>query len=190
MMVNIKRAAQALSLVFVLPLALLAAFGRSPVVFQACAQLLALVPGLPGDFLRVAYYFLTLKKCSLNSRVSFGSFFAQRTCWVGEAVYIGAYCVIGSCEIGERTQIASHVQVLSGRHQHSRDSHGRILGAREEQFESVSIGADCWIGAAAIIMADVGCGTTVGAGAVVTRPLPEHITAVGNPARTVQRATT
>lgn len=37
-------------------------------------------------------------------------------------------------------------------------------------------------------MADVGEGTTVGAGSVVVKPLPSGCTAVGSPARVVMRA--
>jgi maltose O-acetyltransferase len=36
-------------------------------------------------------------------------------------------------------------------------------------------------------MANVGAGTTIGAGAVVTRPIPAHVVAVGNPARVIDR---
>jgi acetyltransferase-like isoleucine patch superfamily enzyme len=168
------------------PLALLCAFGRFSQAFQAFAQFLAVVPGLLGDYLRVAYYYLTLRECSLHSRISFGSFFAQSSSSLGPGVYIGAYCVLGACRIGERTQIASHVQIASGRHQHARAVNGRILGANEDQFKPVLIGPDCWIGASAIILADVGAKTTVGAGAVVTRPVPESVVVVGNPARPLE----
>lgn len=146
------------------------------------------MPGLPGDYLRVGYYTLTLRRCSLYTRVSFGSFFAQSSSTVGGGVYIGAYCVLGSCSLGDRTQIASHVQILSGGHQHSRATDGRILSANETNFTPVTIGEDCWIGASAIVMADVGPRTTVGAGAVVTRPLPAGVVAVGNPARMLESA--
>jgi acetyltransferase-like isoleucine patch superfamily enzyme len=181
-----KAVAQAFSLFIALPFAALAGFGRFSSSFKTFAHLVALAPGLPGDYVRVAYYFLTLRKCSLYSRVSFGSFFAQSSATVGKGVYIGAYCVLGGCKIGERTQIASHVQVLGGRHQHARGADGRIQGANEEEFPSISIGADCWIGASAIVMADIGPGTTIGAGAVVTRPMPMKVVAVGNPARPLE----
>jgi acetyltransferase-like isoleucine patch superfamily enzyme len=182
----LKATVQGIALVVAFPLALLCAFGRFSLVFQTLAQLLAIVPGLPGDYLRVAYYFLTLRKCSLHSRVSFGSFFAQSSSTMGRGVYVGAYCVLGACSIGDRTQIASHVQLASGRHQHVRDVDGRILGAKEDEFKSVLIGHDCWIGASAIVLADVGAKTTVGAGAVVTRPMPESVVVVGNPARLLE----
>lgn len=183
----IKPIVQGLTLLLTLPFAAIAGFGRFTGAFQTCGQLVSLVPGLPGDYLRVSYYSLTLHKCSLHSRVSFGSFFAHSSATVGKGVYIGSYCVLGMCEIGERTQIASHVQILSGKHQHARDGDSRIVGASEEQFKPVSIGADCWIGASAIVMADIGPGTTIGAGSVVTRAVPANAVAVGNPARLLDR---
>jgi virginiamycin A acetyltransferase len=184
---SIKLIVQGLTLLLVMPFAAIAGFGRFTSAFQAFGQLVSLVPALPGDYLRVSYYFLTLRKCSLDSRVSFGSFFAHRSATVSRGVYIGCYCVLGACDIGERTQIGSHVQILSGKHQHAREANGHILGASEEQFKPVSIGADCWIGASAIVMADIGPGTTIGAGSVVTRPVPANAVAVGNPARLLER---
>lgn len=182
-----KTSAQAVALLIVLPFAAVTGFGRLAALFQTAGQFFSLMPGLPGDYLRVAYYVLTLRQCSIRSRISIGSFFAHSSATVGEGVYIGAYCILGVCDIGERTQIASHVQILSGRNQHSRESDGRIMGANKKDFSLVTIGADCWIGAAAIIMADIGQGTTIGAGAVVTRTIPPNVVAVGNPARTLDR---
>ena len=49
----------------------------------------------------------------------------------------------------------------------------------------VRIGAGSWIGSASVVMADVGRQSIVGAGAVVTRPVPEYSFAAGVPARVV-----
>jgi virginiamycin A acetyltransferase len=166
--------------------ALLSAFGRLEPVFLLFAQACALTPGTLGDYLRIAYYKLTLDDCALDSRIQFGSFFAHPQAKVGSGVYIGAYCVLGRTEIGDRTQIASGVQILSGRRQHVRDQNGRILGSDHGEFTSISIGADCWIGAAAIVMADIAEGSTVGAGSVVIHAIPANSVAVGNPARVVK----
>jgi len=163
-------------------------FGQLAGPFLFFGQLVALMPGVIGDYIRVAYYAMTLRECSSQSRISFGTFFAQSSTVVGRGVYIGAYCVIGSCEIGDRTQIASQVQILSGRHQHARNADGQIMGAADEEFTPIVIGADCWIGASAILMADVGPGTTIGAGSVVTRPVSENVVAVGNPVRVLELA--
>lgn len=178
-----KRLLQAVSLLIAFPFAALAFFGRSPMLYTMGAHGFAQIPGIAGDYLRIAFYRLTLKECSLDSRISFGSFFAQPDARVGSGVYIGSYCVLGRSNIGPRTQIASGVQILSGSHQHSRDSEGRVKGADTGRFTEVSIGADCWIGAAAIVMADVGAGSTVGAGSIVTRPVPAGVVVAGNPAR-------
>jgi carbonic anhydrase/acetyltransferase-like protein (isoleucine patch superfamily) len=173
------------SLVAAWPLAAATGFGRWEDAFTFFAHACAQAPGLPGDYLRVAYYRLTLEQCPLHSRISFGSFFAQPQVRVAAGVYIGAYCVIGASCIGERTQIASAVQILSGRRQHQRLEDGQLDPARK-QFESIMIGADCWIGAAAIVMEDVGDGSTIGAGAIVTHPVPPRSVAVGNPARVIR----
>lgn len=185
---SVKLLLQAVSLVIAFPPALFAGFGRFGVMFAIGAHALAYVPGLPGDYLRIAYYRMTLKHCSLESRISFGSFFAHSNAEVGRGAYIGSYCVLGCCVIGDRTQIASHVQILSGRRQHSRDESGQVGGSAEEAFETVHIGADCWIGAGAIVMAPVGAKTTIGAGAVVVSPIEAEAVAVGNPARMIKQA--
>lgn len=186
--VLIKAVVNAAFLVLAFPLAALSLFGRVRALYTIFAQTCALAPGIPGDYLRVAFYRLTLTACSPFCRVSFGSFFAHPQARVADGVYIGSYCVLGKVTIGERTQIASGVQILSGSRQHSRDSDGRVQGGEGGDFRTISIGADCWIGAAAIVMADVGAQSTIGAGAIVTKPIPPGVVAVGNPARVVRAA--
>lgn len=179
----LKGATVAVFLALAFPMALLSGFGRVESVYRLFAHLCALAPAIPGDYLRIAYYRLTLERCSLEARIEFGSFFAHSQAVVNRQVYIGSYSILGRVVIGERTQIASAVQILSGRHQHARDAEGRIQGADTEAFQPVSIGPDCWIGAGAIVMADVGAGATIGAGSVVTKPIPPNTVAVGSPAR-------
>ena len=50
----------------------------------------------------------------------------------------------------------------------------------------VTIGRDTWIGDRAIVQADVGKHCVIGAGAVVTKPIPDLAVAVGVPARVVR----
>jgi acetyltransferase-like isoleucine patch superfamily enzyme len=182
----LKRSLQGIFLVLTFPTALLSGFGRIAGVFRFWAHSWALIPGLPGDYARIAYYTLTLEKCSIDSRIEFGSYFAHPQARVARGVYIGSYCVLGRAHIGERCQIASGVQVLSGKRQHPRDAQGRIMGAEHGIFETVPIGADCWIGAGVIVLAEVGPGCTLAAGSVVIYPLPAGSVAAGNPARVVQ----
>lgn len=188
----IRRLVKAVVLAFFLlaavPAAALAGFGRWKPLYSTFAHAFALAPGILGDYLRIAFYKLTLTGCSLSSRIQFGSFFAHPEATLGAHVYIGSYCILGRTAIGERTQIASHVQILSGRHQHARDQSGRIRGSEEGVFAPVLVGADCWIGASAIVMADVGNGSTIGAGSVVSRPIPPGSVALGSPAKVIKTA--
>ena len=176
-----RAVAHAIFILLAFPAALLCGFGRLPRAFDFFAQSFALGPALPGDYLRAAFYWMTLENASLYTRVSFGSYFANREVHLGRGVYIGAYCVLGACRIGEHTLIASGAQILSGRRHHPRREDGTL--ETHTQLRPVAIGAHCWIGAAAIVMEDVGEGSTVAAGAVVTHPVPAGVTVAGCPAR-------
>jgi virginiamycin A acetyltransferase len=181
----LKQLANAVFLAIAFPFALMSGFGRIEPMYRFWAQGCALLPGLPGDYLRIAYYCLTLEKCSMDSRIQFGSFFVRRSARVGHGVCIGCYCVLGKTVIGGRTQIGSGVHILSGKQQHPRDDAGRIMGSEHGVFETVHIGADCWIGSGAMVLAEVGDRSTIGTGSVVVHPVPTGSVAVGNPARVV-----
>jgi len=181
----LKRFIQALALVIVFLPGLLCGFGHISVIFAFFAQLLALIPGIPGSFCRAAFYKLTLQDCSIDSAIAFGSFFSRRRAIVGRYVSIGCYCIIGQARIGARTQIASHVEIPGAR-QHSRDSHGRLSDSSAAPDTYIVIGEDCWIGAAAIILANVGSQSTIGAGSVVVKDIPSGVIAVGAPAKPIK----
>lgn len=178
-----KRIAQGISLGVAWPAAVVCGFGRIPVLYTFCAQVFAIGPGIVGDFLRVAFYRYTLEECSMDTRIGFGSFFSRRAASVAPGVAIGAFCVIGCARIGPRTQISSHVEIPSGRYEHARGSNGHLVSSGEGKVE---IGADCWIGAGAIIMANVGDRSTIGAGSVVIRDIPAGVVAVGVPAKPIK----
>ena len=181
---SIKRIVQGIALVIAFIPAMLTLFGRLPAVYSFFAQAFALGPGLPGSYLRAAYYKLTLRECSIDITIWFGTYFVHPDTSVGKLVSIGSYCVVGRCAIGPRSQIGSHVLIPSGRRQHLRNPDGTLSDCLAG--ESL-MGADCWIGDSAVVMAEVGDGATVGAGSVVTRPVPPQIVVAGNPARPVEK---
>jgi Acetyltransferase (isoleucine patch superfamily) len=53
-------------------------------------------------------------------------------------------------------------------------------------WQKVRIGAGTWIGSGAVVMADVGRNCVIGAGAVVTKPIPDRVLAAGVPARVIR----
>ena len=181
---SLKRVVQGIALVIVFPCALLTVFGRLRPVYSFFAQGLALGPGMPGSYLRAAFYKLTTRGSSIDVTISFGTYFVDPATSVAELVSIGSYCVVGRSSIGPRSQIASHVLIPSGRRQHLRNEDGSLSDCLSGE---TVIGADCWIGDGAIIMAELGDGVTVGAGAVVTKPVPARTVVVGNPARPIQQ---
>ncbi len=166
--------------------AAICAFGRCERLFASYAQFYAKFSGLRGEYLRRAFYRHTLRSCSKTCCIAFGTFFSHPQAVVEDGVYIGAYCIIGGAHIGANTQIASNVYILRGGHEHSRDGEGHILGCDRGAFADVTIGADCWIGTSAVIMADVGERTTIGAGSLVTKAIPAGVVAVGTPARAIR----
>ncbi len=154
--------------------------------FEFQSELLALVPGKTGQFIRNAYYFLTLRRCPLHCTLLAGMMFTHSDAEVGKCVYIGAYCVIGTATLGDYTMLADHVQILSGKSQH-----GHALPEVPFQFQPrcynrVTVGRNVWLGAGSIVMADVGEDSIIGAGSVVTKPIPSKSVAAGNPARVIR----
>jgi acetyltransferase-like isoleucine patch superfamily enzyme len=176
-----------LSLLAVAPLAVLSWFekhmSRSEVLFVLCGQALAIVPGFMGWWVRGAYYFAALEQCSWETHIGFGTLFTHRAAVVGPRVSMGAYCVIGHAQIGSDVMIGSRVSIPSGKQQHL-DDEGRLTEAT--RFERVAVGSNCWIGEGAILMANVGNGSIVSAGAVVTREIARAALIGGNPARLIR----
>lgn len=161
-------------------------FPASEYVFSFFGQLLAGVPGIPGVFLRRAYYCMTVEKFSLNAVLGFGSLLIHRKTVIESHVSIGNYAVIGSAHIGEGCEIGSRVSVTSGKRQHRMGGNGKWTPFEQGQVDQPVIQNDVWIGEGAIVMADVGSGTLIGAGAVVTHTIPGGVIAAGNPARVVR----
>jgi virginiamycin A acetyltransferase len=157
--------------------------GRGEHVFAACGELLALAPGWPGSMLRQAFYSSTLTACADRAHIGFGTLIVHRGASVGRDVYIGSYGIIGTACIGDGAKIASRVSILSGRHQHH--PAGGEAGMRVPTFSPITIGARCWIGERAVVMASVGQAAVVGAGSVVVREVPDGATVAGNPARPI-----
>jgi acetyltransferase-like isoleucine patch superfamily enzyme len=156
------------------------------VFLQSHSQALSLIPGKIGQFLRNAYWHLTLARCPLDCCFSFGSLFTHSDVRVGERVYLGAYCMVGYCTIGDDTMLADHVYVLSGKHQHGTSDPAVRFQDQPQTFTRVQIGHNCWLGTNTVVMADIGDNCIIGAGSVVTKPVPDHSVAVGNPARAIR----
>ena len=155
-------------------------------LFAACSQLLSILPGKTGSYLRIGFYRFAMKRCAADCFIGFGSLFSQRATEIGPGVYIGPQCNIGACQIGRDTLIASGVHIMSGAEQHRFAALDTPIRDQGGVFTPVSIGEDSWVGNGALVLADIGDQCVVGAGAVVTRALQPQSIAVGNPARPIR----
>ncbi|WP_366868539.1 sugar O-acetyltransferase [uncultured Tateyamaria sp.] len=107
-----------------------------------------------------------------------------RNIHLGVDVFINAGCVIldsAPVHIGDGTMIGPGAQILCA--DHHRDPVKRRAGI--EIAHPVTIGADVWIGAGAIVLPGVTIGTRaiIGAGSVVTKDVGPDETVIGAAAR-------
>jgi acetyltransferase-like isoleucine patch superfamily enzyme len=154
--------------------------------FQGPSQLLSLIPGTCGSYLRTAFYVMTLRRCSPDCSISFGTIVSTPDCEIGSHVYVGAYCVVSDTIIGDDVLIGSGVHIVSGKHAHGFEAPDRPIRLQRASRRIIRVGANSWIGNGAIVMADVGAGSVIGAGSVVTREVPGDVVAAGNPARVLR----
>ncbi len=155
--------------------------------FLLWGQAFALLPGLPGGYIRKCYYCLTLRRCSLNCEIGFLTFIHDRRTQIGDRVYIGTSAGVGWVTLADGCLIASRASILSGRNQHRLGPNGRLTPFDRIAARQIRIGEESWIGEGAIIMADVESHCVVGAGSIVTKPVPSGSVVVGNPARSIRR---
>lgn len=150
------------------------------------SEQLALFPGLLGNHLRRAFLRLTVAYCHPSASIGHGTRFSKAGVRIEANVYVGPRCEIALAHLGRDVLLSPGVHVTSGPHTHGTADPTRLIAEQEGAVTLVRIGAGAWIGSAAVVMADVGEATVVGAGAVVTRPLPARVVAVGVPARVVR----
>lgn len=192
----IKYLLNRLSQILALPLVILCKLEElifskdAELIFHTCVHFLAILPGLPGAFLRRGFYSLTLDECSLHCHIGFGTIFSHRATRIEQHVYIGNYALIGSSHLGEYCLIGSRASILSGKALHVLGDDGLWTPYSAERLEPVSLARNVWVGEGAIISADVGEGSMVGSGAVVTTNVKPHIIVTGNPARFVSKLET
>lgn len=185
----LKQAIRGVCIFLVCPLIALARLGlffNSEDAFVSCGQLLSLVPGKIGVYIRGGYYRLTLKQFCLDTHVDFGSYFSKSHVSVGKNVWIGGHTVIGEAEIGDDCVIGSKVSILSGRRQHNfSDPEKKILG-EEGHYTCIKMGEHVFVGEKALVSADVGERCVIGAGAVVVSDIPAYSVVVGNPGKVIK----
>ena len=138
------------------------------------------------------------RRCEIlcNTRIEYSS--------LGDYSYLGEDCDVADAGIGKFTAIANSVRIGAPNRPMGRPSQHRFTycpeyyegnASRDRDFfadrraDRVTIGNDCWIGHAAIILPGVavGDGAVIAAGAVVSRDVPPYTVVGGVPARPIRK---
>jgi UDP-2-acetamido-3-amino-2,3-dideoxy-glucuronate N-acetyltransferase len=115
-----------------------------------------------------------------------------RDVFIDEGVILGdrvkvenAALVYHGVTVEDGAFIGPHAILTNDRHPRAVSSTGDLARAGDWQVAPINLREGCSIGAGAIVVAgtDVGRHAMVGAGAVVTRTVPDHALVAGNPAR-------
>lgn len=184
----VKKIMRMVFLAIAFPLAVPFRVTKSRGVFTTTGQLLSLLPGVVGSYLRSAYYHLTLRRCGQRLHMDFGSYFSHPDAEIQDDVSISTYCIIGNVRLGDNVAISPGSHILSGRRQHAAlQKDVSILKQAGGVFEQVSIGDNSWIGQACVVMADIGKQNIIGAGSVVVKKTGDYEVHAGNPARLLRR---
>ncbi len=149
-------------------------------------ELLCIIPGILGRYLRGGFLKWVLEAYDPSASVGFGTTFSKPGARIGPNVYIGGYCSIGLVTIESQVLVASGVFITSGSRQHGIDDLTLPIRLQPGVNERVTLCEGCWIGTNAVVMANVGKGAVVAAGAVVTKPVPDNAIVGGVPAKLVR----
>lgn len=127
-------------------------------------------------------------KCGENVNVERGAHFANGggIC-IGSGSGLGVNCSVhGPLKIGNNVMMGPDVTILT--HTHNIERTDIPMGRQGSTVKEVSVGNDVWIGMRSIIMPGVriGNGVVIGAGAVVTKDVPDFAIVGGVPARIIR----
>jgi virginiamycin A acetyltransferase len=153
---------------------------------ESSSQSLAGVPGIRGQYLRGAFFTRALAHCDPTATICYGTLFSKAGARIDEHVYIGPRCHLGLVHLERDVLLAAGVHVPSGAATHGTQKADVPIREQAGRLAMVTIGEGSWIGSAAVVMANVGRHAIVGAGAVVTEPVPDYAVAVGVPARVIR----
>lgn len=153
---------------------------------EGSSQTLALFPGLSGMLLRRAFLSVVLARCDRSADIGFGTLFSQTGASIDANVYVGPRCHLGLVHIEKDVLIAAGVHIPSGGQTHAFSDPDTPIKDQGGERRTVTIGAGAWVGSAAVVMADVGPGSIIAAGSVVTKPIPANVIAAGVPAKVIR----
>ena len=191
MKTGLKKAILVLATLVVMPLYLSywisSRISSADSALESHSQWVSLFPGRIGNCLRLAFYRQTLEHCDASATICFGVLFSKTRARIGRNVYIGPRSMLGWVTLEDDVLLGPAVQIPSGPYTHGIARLDTPIRNQPGRPCCVTIGCDSWIGAASIVLADVGAKSIVGANSTVIKPIPGYSIAVGSPAKPIRR---
>jgi acetyltransferase-like isoleucine patch superfamily enzyme len=160
---------------------------RRRLYFPYLSEMLSRVPFAFGWKLRHAIFSRVLPSVGKDVVLHHGVVIEDERTTFGDDVWVSVGTYIDYAVIEDHVLIGQHAVLLAGKGHHNID---RIDIPIKQQGnppkEPITIGHGVWIGANATVMADVGHDAIVGAGSVVTKPVPPFAVVAGNPAKVIK----
>ena len=129
-----------------------------------------------------------LKKCGREINIEKNAYFTPEVS-LGNRSGIGINCEIyGPVDIGDDVMMGPECIVYTSGHKYDRLDI-TMMEQGSSVIRPVRIGNDVWLGRRVMVMPGVkiGNGCVIGAGAVVTKDIPDYSVAVGVPAKVIKK---
>lgn len=130
---------------------------------------------------------LMLKECGKKVNIEKNASFSYKVS-LGDYSGLGVNSKIyGSCAIGHHVMMGEDVTVITRNHKFDRVDIP-MMDQGFEQERPVTIGNDVWIGDRVIILGgvEIGDGSVIGAGSIVTKSIPPYSIAAGVPCKVIK----
>lgn len=139
--------------------------------------------------------------CKIGRHVKIGNNNIIGDSEIKNFTYMGSSCIISKTKIGSFCSLASHITIGLANHPLNfvstypgfytdKTSGGYFFGTHHNfnEYESVNIGSDVWIGERAILLQgiNIGHGAVVATGAVVTKDVEPYAIVGGVPAKIIK----
>jgi acetyltransferase-like isoleucine patch superfamily enzyme len=140
---------------------------------------------------------VTLNNCTLSYHSRVAEYASLSNTSIGQYSSIGRYAKIVHTNIGKYCAISwdTTINAISHHYNHLTINAfpyvpyvGNFVKERKQSYQQVTIKNDVWIGANSVIMPGItiGNGAIIGAGAVVTKNVPDYAIVAGVPAKIIK----
>lgn len=133
---------------------------------------------------------ITFKRMGKRVSIQYGCIFKRmRFIEIGDGVYINHHAeILGQrcgLSIGNNVMIGQYAKLITNNHNYF--DRNELISKQGSTLKKITIGDDVWIGANAIILPGITIhkGAIVGAGAVVTKDVPQYTVVAGVPAKAI-----